>query len=610
MGSTLPNARNYTTDDSNCAGSDGREAVFTYTPSEEVHLNFSVTTVFDATIYIREAMCATGGGNDICADKVAGAGSEFVTHERAQAGTTYYFFVDGNGLNDNGDYTATVSETIIAGDGDACDNVTAVCDDGLYCDVALPDPICKPFDCNGLAEGNLALGVTSMGDTSGDADENTMTCGTRGASTDEYWVLTADADGGLYNIDVDASFTVLPYVIFDRGSGMDCLVTEDVEHCEGGSETAKNFDIVLGANESAYVFVDGMFSFTKGSYTITADEVAFLASGASCNPATQGTLRCPSDEYCNVDTCELACGNGRLDPGEECDDGGTAGGDACSATCQVEATYVMDSETENNNSVATAQMLVGGSAFLVAGSMLDDADVDFYGIVAGAGDVLIAETRAPVASTDCTDFQLDSRLRVFNSGGTQVHPPPGGFVEQTDDIGFFTSLCSHAAYRVPSAGTYYVAVDPAQFATDRIFDYELRAMLYTPLFVGVSESEPNNSIAQAETVAAGTLITGEITTAGDTDFFQTLVPAGFSIVATTLDGATDTCSSGDLDNSLDLFDPDDALIAFDFFNGVGECAVLKERNENGAGVFKVENNNRPGLAATFDYTLEVLVHPN
>jgi hypothetical protein len=33
----------------------------------------------------------------------------------------------------------------------------------------------------------------------------------------------------------------------------------------------------------------------------------------------------------------MPCGNGVLDPGEQCDDGGTAGGDCCSATCRFEA---------------------------------------------------------------------------------------------------------------------------------------------------------------------------------------------------------------------------------------------------------------------------------
>jgi cysteine-rich repeat protein len=34
---------------------------------------------------------------------------------------------------------------------------------------------------------------------------------------------------------------------------------------------------------------------------------------------------------------QAVCGNGRLEPGEECDDGNTADGDCCSSTCQYEA---------------------------------------------------------------------------------------------------------------------------------------------------------------------------------------------------------------------------------------------------------------------------------
>src|SRR5690242_18073018 len=32
------------------------------------------------------------------------------------------------------------------------------------------------------------------------------------------------------------------------------------------------------------------------------------------------------------------CGNGQIDPGEQCDDGNTTSGDGCSATCQTEPT--------------------------------------------------------------------------------------------------------------------------------------------------------------------------------------------------------------------------------------------------------------------------------
>lgn len=43
---------------------------------------------------------------------------------------------------------------------------------------------------------------------------------------------------------------------------------------------------------------------------------------------------------CNANTdgdCAAICGNGVVEPGEQCDDGGTAAGDGCDATCQSEA---------------------------------------------------------------------------------------------------------------------------------------------------------------------------------------------------------------------------------------------------------------------------------
>lgn len=49
--------------------------------------------------------------------------------------------------------------------------------------------------------------------------------------------------------------------------------------------------------------------------------------GAETMVAPPGTVRIPS---CNV------CGNGTLEAGEQCDDGNTANGDGCNATCQME----------------------------------------------------------------------------------------------------------------------------------------------------------------------------------------------------------------------------------------------------------------------------------
>jgi cysteine-rich repeat protein len=37
--------------------------------------------------------------------------------------------------------------------------------------------------------------------------------------------------------------------------------------------------------------------------------------------------------------CTKKCGNGKMDPGEVCDDGNRVGGDGCSVSCTVESGY-------------------------------------------------------------------------------------------------------------------------------------------------------------------------------------------------------------------------------------------------------------------------------
>ena len=62
----------------------------------------------------------------------------------------------------------------------------------------------------------------------------------------------------------------------------------------------------------------------------TLDSVCSIAGTVCTGPGD-----CPQFEDCN--TCASAlCGDGVTDPGEQCDDGNTTGGDGCSATCQSE----------------------------------------------------------------------------------------------------------------------------------------------------------------------------------------------------------------------------------------------------------------------------------
>ncbi len=80
---------------------------------------------------------------------------------------------------------------------------------------------------------------------------------------------------------------------------------------------------------------------------IDADGDGFAACSGDCDDANP-TVRPGADEICgdgidndcdlivDEDCYEPMCGDGAIDPGEECDDGNTISGDGCSAECRME----------------------------------------------------------------------------------------------------------------------------------------------------------------------------------------------------------------------------------------------------------------------------------
>ncbi|RYE77035.1 MAG: hypothetical protein EOO74_07545, partial [Myxococcales bacterium] len=88
-----------------------------------------------------------------------------------------------------------------------------------------------------------------------------------------------------------------------------------------------------------------------GTYTVRVSNAAFTAIpsynvrvsfDAICGNGTkEGSEECDGGAGCQTD-CLLVpvCGDGKVGPGEACDDGDLDGGDGCSATCTVEANYL------------------------------------------------------------------------------------------------------------------------------------------------------------------------------------------------------------------------------------------------------------------------------
>jgi len=114
------------------------------------------------------------------------------------------------------------------------------------------------------------------------------------------------------------------------------------------------------------------------------------------------------------------CGDGWLDPGEQCDDGGRASGDGCSRTCTLES-----SEGPGNDTVARADELSGERYF---GSIGESGDVDLIHLT-----VESRQTEIRVVSLDVgggCSIGADTTLELLSGDGERLDvdetEPPAG----------------------------------------------------------------------------------------------------------------------------------------------------------------------------------------
>ncbi len=72
---------------------------------------------------------------------------------------------------------------------------------------------------------------------------------------------------------------------------------------------------------------------TGGTHTTTASTTGATGAAGGMGGATDATSTSTFMQMMAL------CGNGSLDPGEQCDDGNTVSGDGCSASCTIEPFY-------------------------------------------------------------------------------------------------------------------------------------------------------------------------------------------------------------------------------------------------------------------------------
>jgi cysteine-rich repeat protein len=258
------------------------------------------------------------------------------------------------------------------------------------------------------------------------------------------------------------------------------------------------------------------------------------------------------------------CGNDATEPGEQCDDGNTTGGDGCSATCQAE----LVGEAEPNDTFveadASALQLTGSTT--LQGSISAPGDLDVYRLTLAAPAVVRFET-----FTTPFDCNLATAVRPFDAAGAPI-------VADTAGSGIY--LCGALVFRL-DAGTFYVQVEESG-NNAAIASYLLDVSLQEDRG---AESEPigeqgaNDTIATASTnllTGRNVVVFGDHSLETDVDIYAIQVPPRARIRAEIIEGdrAVETCESNGVDSSLALLDETGAQITSDNDGGRGYCSLL------------------------------------
>ncbi|MDQ3339122.1 MAG: DUF4215 domain-containing protein [Myxococcota bacterium] len=282
----------------------------------------------------------------------------------------------------------------------------------------------------------------------------------------------------------------------------------------------------------------------------------------------------------------VVCGDNAVGPGEDCDDGNTAGGDGCSAVCVIEST----SEVEPNNTSpeATASTVQVTGDVVLAGAIATVGDLDRFQVTVAAPMVVRFETFTGTYGQCSTAATLD--VRVFDMASTQL------FV---DTLGGGIASCGALVVYLPAAGTYFVQVEErGNNATVAAYYLDVEYQDDNG-----SETEPNETYM---TATPQLLSDNEVFALGDhmvntdADVYSITVPAGARIRAEIIEGGSETCESNGIDSRLTLLDEAGLQLVDDDDDGRGYCSMI-----DGTGATPQDLAARNATTTTKTYYLMV-----
>jgi len=195
-------------------------------------------------------------------------------------------------------------------------------------------------------------------------------------------------------------------------------------------------------------------------------------------------------------------------------------------------------ETEPNDSIATANATSCGASICTSIQVAGDQDYFTYTLASAA------------LVTHETICDGDTTLTLYDAAATQV-----GF---DDDGG--AGLCSLLSINL-AAGTYTMRV--GEFGNNGTVNYTLNITCTTP---PPPESEPNDTLGQANALTCGSALSAAIPVVGDVDWFRVDVPSSSTVTVRTFNCAGDT--------TMFLRDSVGTEIEFDDDDGENLCSLI------------------------------------
>jgi cysteine-rich repeat protein len=185
----------------------------------------------------------------------------------------------------------------------------------------------------------------------------------------------------------------------------------DVALCSIGGDLTGNLtgvDPLLGslASNGGPTATHALLS---GSPAINAASLALPGSGgAACEAIDQRGIARPQGGRCDIGAFEGSCGDGNVDVGEPCDDGGNAPGDGCSPSCTIDPGW----SCTGSPSVCTQ---ICGDGIVTVDETCDDGNVM-------TGDCCSATCQLEAAGSPCADDGNGCRDDHCDGAGVCVHP--------------------------------------------------------------------------------------------------------------------------------------------------------------------------------------------